>query len=424
MSLWSKLKSMVTGKGDKSLAIGSNGISALFSQFGDNILAADTCVQAIDTIATEMKKLNLRHIRIRDGDGDSEMVNGSIQAVLKYPNPLMTKSDLMENITWNLYLNCNAFIYPVWEYSGTRRRLIAQYPLQPNQVDFLEDKSGKYFIRFHFNNGYEPVIPYEDVIHIRRQYYQNDFMGGNSFGQPNNGPLLKTLQLNETLLEGIAKALKASFAINGIVKYDSYIDDGEIEKNIKDFEAKVGKSESGFLGLDLKNEIIQLKRDLKVVDKDTLEWMDDKILRNFGTPVEIVRGKYTMEDYQAFYNRTLEDKVISISESYTKGMFRPGELATGNEIKLFPKELEFFSVEQKIRMIALLSPTGTLKENEKRMALGYAPDQELVGKRMVSLNYIDSGLADIYQTNMAKTGKKKEGSDEGTKKEDEGSAAE
>ena len=55
------------------------------------------------------------------------------------------------------------------------------------------------------------------------------------------------------------------------------------------------------------------------------------------------------------------------------------------------------SVEQTLKMVEMLSPTGGLFENEKRVALGLRPLPELEGKRYMSLNWIDAANADQYQ---------------------------
>ena len=55
-----------------------------------------------------------------------------------------------------------------------------------------------------------------------------------------------------------------------------------------------------------------------------------------------------------------------------------------------------------IAMVNLLAPSGTLYENEKRVAFGYAPDKALVGKRVQSLNWVDIDIAKEYQLNLDK----------------------
>ena len=222
-------------------------------------------------------------------------------------------------------------------------------------------------------------------------------MGGNEFGQPDHEGLLKTLDLNHKLLEGISHAMNASYAVNGVVKFNTMLDDGKTEEALKEMEQKLRNNESGFLPLDLKAEYKPMNRNIKLVDNDTLKFIDEKILRNFGVPLSILTGDYTKQQYEAFYQKTLEPIIIQLSQAFTKKLFTDREKAFGNEIKLYPKDLIFLTAEQTIEVVTLLSYTGALYENEKRTAFGFAPLPELEGKRFVSLNYVNADLADQYQ---------------------------
>ena len=378
-----------------------NGFTPLFSQFGTNIYASDVVQMAVSCIVNEMKKLNPTHVRYVGNDPSP--VRSTVQDVLNNPNELMTTSEFLEKSVWLLMLNYNLFILPVYytwvdENTGAERRYYeALYPIRPTQVDFIEDAGGRIFVKFYFWDGSQTTIRYEDVIHIRYSYSVNDYMGGNMQGQPDHLPLLETLQLNKTLLEGIAKAMKASYAVNGVVKYNTLLDDGRTEANLAELERKLRKSESGFLPLDLKADFTYLPRDTKIVDKDTLTFIDTKILRYFRVPLCILQGDYTKEQYEAFYQSTLEPLVISLSQGLTKKLFTQREKAFGNRVELYPKDLIFMTVTQTLDMIKELSPTGGLYENEKRTALGLRPLPELEGKRYMSLNWIDANNADAYQ---------------------------
>lgn len=378
-----------------------NGFTPLFSQFGTNIYASDVVQMAVSCIVNEMKKLNPTHVRYVGNDPSP--VRSTVQDVLNNPNELMTTSEFLEKSVWLLMLNYNLFILPVYytwvdENSGAERRYYeALYPIRPTQVDFIEDAGGRLFVKFYFWDGSQTTIRYEDVIHIRYSYSVNDYMGGNMQGQPDHLPLLETLQLNKTLLEGIAKAMKASYAVNGVVKYNTLLDDGRTESNLAELERKLRNSESGFLPLDLKADFTYLPRDTKIVDKDTLAFIDTKILRYFRVPLCILQGDYTKEQYEAFYQSTLEPLVISLSQGLTKKLFTNREKAFGNRVELYPKDLIFMTVTQTLDMIKELSPTGGLYENEKRTALGLRPLPELEGKRYMSLNWIDANNADAYQ---------------------------
>ena len=386
---------------DRKFAPTMDGWTPIYSQFGTNIYASDVVQQALKCIVDEMKKLNPTHIRMKDSD--PVPVKGNVQDILDSPNQLMTTSEFLEKICWLLLMNYNAFVIPTYytwvdEKTGAERRYYdALYPINPTQVDFIEDASGRLFVHFWFWNGYDTTIPYDDCIHIKYNYSINEYMGGNLMGQPDHEALLSTLELNNSLLQGIAKAMNASYAINGVIKYNTLLDDGKTEAALREFETHLRNSESGFMPIDLKGEVIPLERKLALVDEPTLQFIDSKILRNWGVPLAILTGDYTKEQYEAFYQKTLEPLVIAISQAFTKKMFTSRERAFGNKIALYPKDLIFMTVSQTLEMINILSPTGGLYENEKRTALGLRPLPELEGKRYMSLNWIDANNADQYQ---------------------------
>lgn len=389
------------GPKNRKYAPSLDGFTPIFTQFGTNIYASDVVQQALKCIVDETKKLNPTHVRYKGND--SIPVKSSVQDVLNDPNPLMTTSEFLEKTVWLLLLNFNVFIIPtyyVWidEKTGAeRRRYDALYPILPTQVDFIEDAAGRLYVAFRFWNGEETTIAYSDVIHIKYNYSVNQYMGGNAAGQPDHTALLETLQLNYDLLKGVAKAMKASYAVNGIVKYNTLMDDGKTERALKELERKLQNSESGFLPLDLKAEFIPFEHEVGLVDEDTLKFVDSKILRNWGVPLSILTGDFTKEQYEAFYQKTLEPIAISISQAFTKKLFTDREKAFGNRVEMYPKELIFLSMSQTLEMINILSPTGGLFENEKRVALGLRPLPELEGKRYMSLNWIDAENADQYQ---------------------------
>lgn len=378
-----------------------NGFIPVYSQFGTNIYASDVVQQVLKCIVDEMKKLNPTHVRMNGND--PVPVKSTVQDVLDSPNQLMTTSEFIEKTVWLLLMNYNVFIIPTYytwadEKTGAERRYYdSLYPINPTQVDFIEDAGGRLFCHFFFWNGYDTTIAYDDLIHIRYNFSVNQYMGGNELGQPDHQALLSTLQLNDDLLKGVAKAMKASYAVNGIVKYNTVIDDGKTELALKELEQKLRNSESGFLPLDMKAEFTPIEHKSEIVEPAALEFIDSKILRNWGVSLPILTGDYTKEQYEAFYQKVLEPLALSISQAFTKKLFTRRERAFGNKIELYPKELIFMTVSQTLEMINILAPTGALFENEKRTALGLRPMPELEGKRYMSLNWIDANNAGQYQ---------------------------
>lgn len=382
-----------------------NGWFPSYSQFGTDIYTSDVVQQALKCIVDEMKKLNPTHVRM-NGSDPSPVRDSSVQYVLDNPNPVMTTSEFLEKTVWLLLLNSNVFIVPVYkvwrdERTGAERRSYeALYPINPYQVDFIEDASGRLFVHFWFSNGYDTTVPYDDVIHIKYNYSVNTYMGGGWDGNTQQGPIKATLELNSQLLSGIAKAMNASYAVNGVVKYNTMLDNGSTEAAIAELEKKLANSENGFLPLDIKADFIPFERKGEIVNGDVLKFVDEKILRNWGVPLAILTGDYTKDQYEAFYQKVLEPLAIAMSQAFTKKLFTSRERAFGNKVELYPKDLIFMTVSQTLDMINILAPTGALYENEKRVALGLRPLPELEGKRYMSLNWIDANNADQYQVGL------------------------
>lgn len=369
-----------------------NGRMPIFSQFGTNIYASDVVQQACNCIVQEVKKLSPCHIR-KNGT-DPMPVDGHLQAVLEAPNAVMTTTAMLERIAWAWLITLNAWIIPVRDDKGN---ITALWPVEPVRGTFIEDASGRLAVSLEFADGTETTVWYSEVIHIPRNYYAHPYLGGDASGNADNHAILQTVELNDTLMQGVGKGLKASYAVNGVVKYNTMLDNGTMAKNIQELADRLAASESGLLPLDIKGEYVPISKDVKLVDKDTLEFVDSKILRNFGVSLPILTGDFTAEQHAAFYQKAIEPFVVSLSQAFTKGIFTPQQRAHRNAIEFYPEELVFMSMAQKLEMVRELGPSGALYENEKRRIFGMAPLPELVGVRMQSLNYIDQTHAADYQ---------------------------
>lgn len=387
-----------------------NGRVPVFTSFGANIYASDVVQQACFCIVQEIKKLTPMHVK-RVGN-DVSPVPGRLQAVLNAPNDVMTTADMLERIAWAYLVKYNAFIIPVWDDHG---EITALWPVIPERVTMIEDAGGRLGVIMEFADGTETTVLYNDLIHVKHHYFANDYLGGDVNGLPDNEALLQTLEMNDTLMQGITRGIKSSYAVNGIVKYNTMLDDGTMKANIAELTERVQANESGFMGLDIKGDYMPITRDVRLVDKDTLEFIDSKILRHFGVSLPILTGDYTPEQLAAFYQKTIEPFVVSLAQAFTKGIFSRTEIGHKNAIEFYPEELIFMSTAQKLELVRMLGDSGAIYENEKRRIFGMQPLPELTGVRVQSLNYVNTEHAQAYQLKDAQT---KEGGDDGQTEKD------
>lgn len=375
----------------------------IFSDFGDDVYASDIVQACIRCIANEFSKLQPKHIRFYEED-KQETVKSSINRLLKFkPNELMTTSEFLEKCVWLRETTYNCFIYPTYEIINGRKVYTGFYPLRPREVAILQDEANKLFLKLTFNSGYISTIPYEDIIHWRKDFSLNEFLGGNEDGKPDHTGLLKVLKINNTITEGLDKAVKTSLSVNGVIKINTMLDDEKQELERKRFEKKIKDSTSGILALDLKGEYIPIpKANPVVVDKTVLEFVQSKILCNFGVSFPIISGDFTDEQYQAYYEKTLEPMINSLGQAFSKTLFSDRELDVGNEVIFYAQKLLFTNTKNKIAVADILGNRGALTDNQLLELFGYPPFEE-GDTRHMSLNFINRDIADQYQ--MLKKGK-------------------
>ena len=403
MGIMQNLRKHYAGKRERTGLVYADvmsGRSPIYSSFGRDIYASDVVTQATACVTDEIKKLAPAHV-IRQGMDIMPVGAGdNRQRILNRPNHYMTTFDFLGRVMYSYFSKCNSWVVPTYRETTPGRRIYTGlYPVDPQRVEFIEDDNGTLFASLYFATESEPwILPYSDIIHLRRNYGASEYMGGNHDGLPDDRGLLDTLEINHQMLQGISRTMKSSQAINGVIKYGSIISEEATKEAAKEWERKLQENKSGILVMDMQSQYTHVPRDLKMVDAATLKFIDEKILRNFGVSLPILTGDFTKAQYEAFYQKAIEPIIIQLSQEFTRVLFTENESESyGHEIQFFAKELQFMSVDQKINMVNLLAPTGGMFENEKRTAFGLHPLPELVGKRYMSLNWIDADKANEYQ---------------------------
>jgi HK97 family phage portal protein len=272
-------------------------------------------------------------------------------------------------------------------------------------VEAQVDNANGYYLKFHFSDGQQFTLPYENVIHLRRYFATNDLFGGNG-SSGDHEAILKTISINENVLQGIDNAVKSSMQIKGIIKMNGMLSEVDKKKQKDLFDSALSESihtkGSSIIPIDLKSEYIPLSVDPKLIDKETLEFLQSKILDYFGVSAPIFANKYTEEDFNSFYESTIEPLAIQLSEAFSLGLLTENELIRGEEVIFYSERLQYASWNTKVSAIEKLMSLGIMTLNESRALLGLEP-LEGGNKRLQSLNFVDADLANKYQVGEGKT---------------------
>ena len=367
----------------------------IFNNFGSNILNSDTVKICIDRIAGHSSKLKPRHV-IKVGSAIKEATS-KLSYLFKYqPNEIMSPSAFIYKVVSLLFLNNNVFIYPEIDNEGNVKAL---YPIKPHMVEVKKDNAGSVFLDMYFEDGKNYLIPYELVIHLRRYFYTNEIFGGNG-AIADHQAILKTIGINDSILQGIDNAIRSSFQIKGLLKMNAMLsqEDKNRQKEIFDtaLQASIKDNNSAIIPVDLKADYVPLTNEPKLVDAATLDFLNKKILSYFGVSEPIYLNKYTEEEFNAFYEGTIEQISIQLSEEFSRVLLTHKQLEEGEQIIFYSERLQYASWNTKVNAIEKLMGLGLMSLNESRALLGLEPI-EGGDKRLQSLNFVDQTKANLYQ---------------------------
>ena len=401
MKLFDKIKFKISEK-VVNWAKMFRGYTPSFTQFGEDIMNDDTVQIIVNRILDEYSKLNPRHIR-KVNEQIVPVADNNINNLLENPNDLMTKPDFLRVCAYLRETTKNAFIYPTYELfynkkTGTFKKVFTGlYPLRPKTVNFYEDDSGTYYVEFIFPNGTKSgLLPYNEVIHWRKDYGQNEYLGGNEYGQPDNSALLKHLKLNDKLLQSTFKTVEGSLTINGIIKYSGLLGEDEVEAEREKFNEAVKNNQNGILALDSGAEYTHIPFSGQLIDTNTLEFFKKHILQHYGYSEAMLNVDYNNKQKEAFYETVIEPGVISLGYACKRVMLTPFERSNGNDIIFYTNRIQMMSSDEKFKLANLLLPVRGTTPNEIRSWFGEAPIDG-GDDTYLFLNWVKGDIAEEYQ---------------------------
>lgn len=363
--------------------------TAIFTPWSGDAYSNDIYRAAVDAIARNAAKLKGNHV-IRYPDRNEIAKSSKINRLLQIqPNPYMSAFDMLYKMVTHYFLYNNAF---ACLQKDERGQVIGIYPLRALHVDFLADTSNELYCKFIFANGREVILPYVDIIHLRRNFNNNDLLG-----DPNTA-LAPALELAHTQNEGYMNAIKSSANIRGILKFTQIMAPEKLkeekERFISDYLSIA--NDGGVVATDQKMEYEPIELKPATIDDKQIQAIKTKIYDYLGISEAIVNSSYTEDQWAAFYESTLEPIAVQMSLEFTRKIFNEREQAFGNSIIFESGRLQFSSNATKVNLIAQLIPYGLLTINQALEILNL-PGVEDGDKRLQTLNVVDAQKANQYQ---------------------------
>lgn len=349
---------------------------------------------SIDALARNVGKMELDAVMYTDRDNSIKKVNraSDVARVLKRPNQYMTEYDFLYKIAAMYYASNNAFIWPEYSKEGN---LIALWPINYENFQLYESERGTLIAKFRISYRKTYTVPYDDIIHLRNHYMDDDFVGSS------NQALLPVCELMNAQNQGIIHGIQNSAIIRGILKSVNVIKEQDMKAARNRFveDNLAASNNGGVIVVDGKFDYTPIESKPYMVDAETMAETKRMVFDYFGINEGFITNTFSPEEYEAVYEGRLEPFAIMLTQALTKGLYTDRERGFGNEVEANMSRVKYQPISAITSLIAATNQLGLFRKNEYREMLGYPPlsDDEGGNDIVISLNYVNSENLDEYQ---------------------------
>jgi len=418
MGIFRYLKNVLRGSGG-TYAAWLTDSQPVFTSFGKNIYLSDFINNAIDRVASEIGKIDIKSvIQTQDSVG---IQNDDITRLFRFkPNPLQTTSDFLSNVEWLRRKDRNAFIYPQYEIvtlpDGRQfRRYVAMYPLKPSGIRIGINGGEAWEVKFDFEDGTSYTLPYADLIHLRWRRGSNTVIGGgDDNGQANDYDIIRTIDALDKTIQGLPKSIEASLQVKGVYHAKTLVDSEDMKNltTVRDeFEKHIVTSKSGMIATDLGGEFTPVNIRAADIPETAFKFLKAVIQERYGVSAAVLSGDYTGEQHGAFYQTAIEDFIVQFEQAMTACLFTVREMDVGHRIKCYYSKVNYLSTSDKLNLANLAKETGIMSLNQINEMFGLEPF-EAGNRRLQSLNYVNINDVDAYQKSKAGVKEDNDGGEE------------
>jgi len=278
----------------------------------------------------------------------SEVKDGAVCFLLRRPNEIMSMQEMQRKLLTSLKINGNLFIHK--RYQG--KKLTGLIPLLPTAVEAKKDREQNIYLKFYWGNGTTSTLPYSELIHVRDDFYTDDF-----FGESPAEVLKDVMECITITDQGIRHAVKNNFLIKWIAKFNNSIRPEDLEKQVKKVsEALSNEENGGVAGVDAKFDLVQVKNGNRIYmpENSTQKQFVERVWNLIGVNEAIVTNKFTEDEFASWFASEMEPLAMLLTNAFTDGIFTKREQAEENEILFDSSDLVFASNKTKMQLVQLL----------------------------------------------------------------------
>ena len=330
----------------------------VFRDFRGSIYENALVRSAIEAKARHISKLKV------EMQGEAQP---SLKAMIKHkPNEWQTWPQFLARCSTILDCTNNLFIVPVQnKYLET----IGFFPVLPDRVKLLEDAKGRLWLRYTFRNHQSGIVEFDRCAYMNKHQFESDFYGDS------NHALDPTMDLIAIQDQGVKEAVKNSASYRFMAKVSNFTSPDDLAEERTRFtrENLSGENSGLLLFPNTYNDIKQITTSPYTVDAEQMKLIQKNVYDYFGVNENVIQGKATSDELDAFFNSAIEPFAIALSEAMSKAIYTDRERSFGNHVYVNANRLQYMSQTAKVNVARELGDRGILTINEIRELFNYAP---------------------------------------------------
>lgn len=338
-------------------------------------------------IASEVSKVSFNHVKYKKNEKGADTLIS------------MAGSDIDEVLNWSPKGKYNSIEF----WNAVVKKLTVNKKIK--LVPVYNERTGELLdLRFPIDTDKELLE--EETVNLASPFYLND-----------------DTSILDNALSAIAQKLdqgkiRALYKVNAQLDFD-FVDEFKEKAMATIKSMQDGSTFNGIAPIDSKGEIIELKKDYSVLNKEEIDLIKSELLGAFFMNEDILNGTASQEQQMYFYNSTIIPLLVQLEKELTY------KLLTSNNRRVIAGNLYY----QRIIIDNQLFKFATLKElidlyhentnapvftiNEMRIKMGEQPieggDKYFTNRNAVLVNNLDD-LIDLQKAEKGTTQKK--GTDE------------
>lgn len=353
---------------------------------------------AIEKIASIFSRIPIYHKRVDKNGKVMYFESSSTSRVLNYrANALQNKTQFFKETVTDLLLENNAFIEPIFDYTGNLKAL---YPLPTRNFQLsLNDSATKGYVQFYdAYNRVDKKYDLDNLIYLNRF---STFSGGKK----------NELGLYETVLKSLGEQIvnvaspnKPRAIIQSDIAGQGNLKNADRKGATEDIKAGFAENIHGLAYLDKMWKITPINWNENDVNEKIMNLVIKIVYNYFGINEKIINDTATEIEMQMFIANTIEPLARQFEEEFTNKLFTENEFYYGNRIEFDFYALTVSTLQAKTSLFGVAIRQGILNIDECREMIGQPPLPNGLGRKYrVTADTVDIEIADEYQ--LGKVGK-------------------